>query len=249
MLWRLNRLSSESGWGQGFDLFKENIGPLILVSLVAQLLAGVSFGILAGPMMAGLALVTLRLVDKQGKPEVSTLFEGFGFFLQSFLFVLVWSAIMLAAYLLALATCGILIPVISVGGLFIGALIMFAPYLIVEKKMAFWPASMASWAMVKPNIWPLLGYFLVVSMIGSAGSAVCGIGVIVTMPIAWCMYAVAYRELTAGGAAPVEAAPAPEPPPAPAPVPPPAPEPAPAPEPVPAETPAADPAAGEEKVE
>ncbi len=200
--------------GQGFDLFKENIGQLILVSLVAQLLTGVSFGILAGPMMAGVVLVTLKLVDKQGKPDVSTLFEGFGYFLQSLLFLLVWGAIMLVAYLLALATCGVLVPVISVGGLFVGALIMFAPYLIVEKKMAFWPASMASWAMVKPNIWPLLGYFLVVSMIGSAGSAVCGIGVIVTMPIAWCMYAVAYRELTAGGTAP-----APEPPAAPAPEP------------------------------
>ncbi|MBL7076408.1 MAG: hypothetical protein ISS31_02950 [Kiritimatiellae bacterium] len=221
--------------GQGFDLFKENIGPLILVSLVAQLLAGISAGILAGPMMAGLAIVTLNLVDKKGTPDVSTLFEGFNYFLQSFLFVLVWSAIMLVAYLISLATCGILVPVVSVAGLFIGALIMFAPYLIVEKKLAFWPASMKSMEMVKPNVWPLLGYFLVVSMIGSAGSAVCGIGVIVTMPIAWCMYAVAYRELTSGGGAPAEAAPAPAPPAAPVP--------APEPEPAPAEAPAAEPEA------
>lgn len=207
--------------GQGFDLFKENIGPLILVSLVAQLLAGISFGILAGPMMAGLAIVTLKLVDRKGPADVSTLFEGFNYFLQSFFFVMVWSAIMLVAYLIALATCGILVPVVSVAGLFIGALIMFAPYLIVEQNLAFWPASMKSMEMVKPNIWPLLGYFLVVSMIGGAGSAVCGIGAIVTMPIAWCMYAVAYRELTSGGDAPAGAAPVPAPPaaaPSPAPV-------------------------------
>jgi uncharacterized membrane protein len=225
--------------GQGFDLFKENIGPLILVSLVAQLLAGVSAGILAGPMMAGLALVTLKLVDGKGKPDVSTLFEGFSYFLQSFLFVLVWSVIMFVAYMIGVLTCGIIVPLVSVAGLFLGALLMFAPYLIVEKKLAFWSASMGSMDMVKPNIWPLLGYFLVASIIGSAGSALCGIGVIVTMPIAWCMYAVAYRELTAGGAAPVEAAPAPAPPAAPAP----------APEPAPAEEPAAAPEAEEEKTE
>ncbi len=205
-----------------------------------------SFGILVGPMMAGLALVTLRLVDNQGKPEVSTLFEGFSYFLQSFLFVLVWSAIMLAAYLIGLATCGLIVPLVSVVGLFLGALLMFAPFLIVEKNLAFWPASMKSLEMVKPNIWPLLGYFLVASMIGSAGSALCGIGVIVTMPISWCMYAVAYRALTAGGDAPAEAAPAPQPPPAPVPEPAPAPEPVQ--EPAPTETPAA-PEAEEEKAE
>ncbi len=49
-------------WMQkSFDLFKANIGPLILISLVALLLSSISMGILAGPMMAGLALVTLAL--------------------------------------------------------------------------------------------------------------------------------------------------------------------------------------------
>ena len=194
-------------------------------------------------MMAGLALVTLKLVDGTGKPDVSTLFEGFNYFLQSFLFVVVLGAIMLVAYLIAIAiTCGILIPVISVGGLFIGALVMFVPYLIVEKKLAFWPASMKSIDMVKPNIWPLLGYFLVASIIGSAGSIVCGIGVIVTMPIAWCMYAVAYRELTLDEGSPSTVPPAPAPPSAPAPEP----EAAPAEEPA-AEAPAE--ASEEEKTE
>ncbi len=58
---------------QSFDLFKENIGALILISLVAQLLTGISSGILTGPMLAGLALVTLQLVDKQGKPILKLL--------------------------------------------------------------------------------------------------------------------------------------------------------------------------------
>lgn len=197
--------------GQGFELFKQNIGPLILVSLVAQLLAAVSAGILAGPMMAGMALVTLKLVDKKGPVNVGALFEGFNYFLQSFLFVLVWGAIMFLAYLLALATCGVIVPLISVGGLFLGALLMFAPFLIVEKKLAFWPASMKSMDIVKPDFWPLLGFFVVASLIGGAGSAICGIGAIVTMPIAWCMYAIAYRELTTGSDAPPDDTPGPEP--------------------------------------
>ncbi|NQU38687.1 MAG: hypothetical protein HQ523_01910 [Lentisphaerae bacterium] len=203
---------------QGFDLFKENIGPLILVSLVALLLSSISMGILAGPMMAGLALITLQLVDKQGKPEISTLFKGFDYFLQTFLFVLVWGAIVGAVAVVAnLVTCGIASPLIGVASLVLGALLMFAPYLIVEKKLDFWPASMESFAMVKANLWPLVGFYCVASLIGSAGAVVCGVGMIVTMPIAWCMYAVAYRELTASGTTPVEAAPTPEPQPTPEP--------------------------------
>ncbi|MBT3295244.1 MAG: hypothetical protein HN919_13620 [Verrucomicrobia bacterium] len=209
---------------QSFDLFKENIGPLILISLVALILSTISMGILAGPMMAGLALVTLQLVDKQGKPDVSKLFEGFGFFLQSFLFVLVWGVIVaIVAVVVNLVTCGLASPLIAVGSMALGAVLMFAPYLIVEKKMDFWPASMESLQMVKANFWPLVGYYLVASIIGSAGSVACGVGMIVTMPISWCMYAVAYRELTSAGATPVEALPVPEPPPPPAPTPDPAP--------------------------
>ena len=208
---------------QSFDLFKENIGPLILVSLVAQLLTGISSGILTGPMLAGLALVALHLVDKQGEPDVSTLFEGFGFFLQSFLFVVVWGAIAAVAWILGLlrgmVTCGITIPILVAGTIALGGLLMFVPFLIVDKKMDFWPASMESLQMVKANFWPLVGYYLVASLIGSAGSMVCGVGMIVTMPISWCMYAVAYRELTSDGATPVEAPPVPEPPPAPVPAP------------------------------
>ncbi len=206
-------------WMQkSFDLFKANIGPLILISLVALLLSSISMGILAGPMMAGLALVTLALVDKQGNADMSKLFEGFSFFVPTFLFVLVWGLIVgAAAIVLNLVTCGFASPLIAVASMAIGALLMFAPYLIVEKKMPFWPASMESIQMVKANFWPLFGYYLVASLIGSAGAVLCGVGMIITMPITWLMYAVAYREFTAGGATPVEeAAPSTEPPPPPA---------------------------------
>ena len=118
-------------------------------------------------------------------------------------------------------------PILPFLALAFGAFLMFGPYLIVDKGMGFWQASGASMQAVKQDFWPLLGYYVVASLIGSVGSVVCLVGFIVTWPITWCMLAIAYRELFPAGA---EAAPGPEPvsaPPAPAPATPPPSEPQP----------------------
>ena len=79
---------------EGFNLYKDNFGPLVLASLLAILLSSVSFGILTGPMMAGLVLVALDIVDrKQPQPSGGEIFRGFDYFLNSFLFFLVWGLI------------------------------------------------------------------------------------------------------------------------------------------------------------
>jgi len=197
-----------SEWmNKSFNIFKENTAVLILASLIAVLLSAVSFGILAGPMLAGLSLITLQLVDQQGKPEAGKVFEGFSHFLQTFLFCLVWGIIVMVAFLiLNMIVCiGTLLSI--VGSIALGTLLMFALFLIVDRRMEFWPASMASFQTVKTNFWPLLGYYLVASVIGQAGALVCGIGMIVTLPIGWCMLTVAYREFFPTGGAPTETPP------------------------------------------
>ena len=113
----------------------------------------------------------------------------------------------------------ILLPVAAAA---LGCLLMFALILIVDRDMAFWPASMASMNMVKDAFWPFLGFFAVASILGSIGAILCGIGMIVTMPITYCMLVVAYRAVTSqiDHPPPAQAEPAPveppvsEPPPA-----------------------------------
>jgi len=195
-----------------FDLYKQNFGILVLASLVALLLSAVSFGILAGPMMAGLALITLGIVDKKEQKRVGELFDGFNYFLQSFLFVLVWGAIMLVAGL-------VLNMIAGIASLVLGTFLMFAIYLIVDRGLPFWPASVESMKTVKADFWPLLGYYVVATILGSVGSVVCGIGVFLTFPIGCLMYTIAYREYFPAGTAevpPAVAPPAPENPDAPA---------------------------------
>ena len=180
----------------GFNLYKENFGVLVLASLIAWVLSVVTLGILAGPMVAGVLLITLALFDKKDpKPEVGDVFKGFSYFLNSFLFVLVWGILLfVASFILGLVPC-----VGQIAAVFViyaaQAFLMFGLFPILEKQMNFWPASMESIDKVKTNFWPFLGLSIVSSLIGSIGAIACGIGVVVTAPIHACILTVAYREV------------------------------------------------------
>ena len=191
---------------KGFNLYKENIGVLILASLLAVIISSVTFFILLGPMLAGLTLIILGLFDKkEPKPEIGKLFDGFNYFLNSFLFILVWGAIIFVASLILA-----FLPVVGqLASIFLAyaaqALLMFGIFLIVDKKMDFWPASMESINKVKTNFWPFLGLSIIASIIGGIGVIVCIVGIAVTFPIQFCILTVAYREVFSGAETPASA--------------------------------------------
>ena len=181
---------------KGFNLYKENFGILVLASLIAVIVSAITVGILAGPMAAGVLLIIFQLVDrKEPKPEVGTLFRGFDFFLHSFLFFVIWGiAIFVVSLILGLVPC--IGQLASLFVVFVAhALLMFGLFLIVDRKMEFWPASVESFNMVKRNFWPFLGFSIVSNLIGSIGAVACGIGVVFTLPIQVCILTVAYREI------------------------------------------------------
>jgi len=184
---------------KGFNLYKENFGILVLVSLIAVIVSGVTVGILAGPMAAGVLLIVFQLHDRKApRPEVGNLFRGFDFFLNSFLFFVIWGiAVFVASLVLGLIPC--IGQLASLFVVFVAhALLMFGLFLIVDRKMEFWPASVESFNMVKRNFWPFLGFSVVSNLIGSIGAVACGIGVVFTLPIQVCILTVAYREIFDG---------------------------------------------------
>ena len=181
---------------KGFGLYKQNFGVLVLASLIACAISAVTFGILSGPMVAGLLLITLRLFDeKEPKPEFSQVFKGFDFFLNSFLFVLIWGAAFFVASFI-LAFIPVLGQILAIF-LFYAAqtALMFGLFLIIDRQMDFWPASVESFNRVKTNFWPFFGLSVVSGIIGSIGAIACGIGVVITFPIHACILTVAYRNV------------------------------------------------------
>ncbi len=184
---------------KGFDLYKENFGVLIVPSIIVVLLSALTLGILSGPLLVGMILITLRLLDKQEpKPSVGDVFQGFGQFVDAFLFWLVWGVItFVAAMILNLIPClGQILSIVIIYA--IQALLLFGLFLIADRRMQFWPASMGSIEKVKTNFWPFLGLAVVAGILGSLGLILCGIGVVLTFPIYICIVAVAYRDVFSG---------------------------------------------------
>ena len=191
---------------KGFNLYKVNFGILVLASLIAGALSTVTLGVLAGPMMGGIILITLALFDKkEPKPEIGNLFKGFNYFLQTFLFVLVWGvAFLIASFILNMVPCvGQLAFICLVFAA--QAFLMFALFLIVDKETDFWSASVESFNKVKTNFWPFLALSVVAGIIGFIGVIACVIGLVFTYPISFCILTVAYREVFGGAETPNKA--------------------------------------------
>ena len=186
---------------QGFNLYKNNFGTLVLASAIALVLSTITIGILTGPMIAGLMIIALQLLRKEEpKPDAGSVFKGFRYFLNAFLFMVIWGlAILIGSFILSL------FPVIGqLLSLFLAytaqAFLMFGLFLIVDKQMNFWPASQLSIQTVKTNFWPFLGLSAIASIIGSIGAIAFGIGIVLTVPIQVCILAVAYEEIFIGTA-------------------------------------------------
>jgi hypothetical protein len=180
----------------GFNLYKDNFKTLVLAAIFVVVITSVTVFILAGPMLAGLAIVTLELRDrKEPKPEAGGVFKGFDYFVHSFLFVAVWGiGILIASVILGV------IPVIgqlaSLFGIYAAqAFLMFGLFLIVDRQMDFRSASLDSINTVKANFWPFFALSTVAGFIGSIGAIAFGIGIVFTIPIQGCILAVAYREV------------------------------------------------------
>jgi len=181
---------------EGFNLYKNNFGTLVLASLIALVLIQVTIFILAGPMIAGLVIVTLQLLRQEApKPNAGSIFRGFDYFLNSFLFWVIWKIAILVGSSI-LAPFPLIGPLLALFFAFAGqAFLMFGIFLIVDKQMNFWPALMESIQTVKTNFWWFFLLSAVASIIGSIGAIAFGIGIVFTIPIQVCILAVAYRDV------------------------------------------------------
>ncbi len=181
---------------EGFNLYKNNFTTLVLAALIALVLSTVSIGILTGPMIAGLIIITLQLLRKADpKPEAGVVFRGFHYFLNSLLFTVIWGIAILIGSLI-LGWFPIIGQLISLFFIYAAqAFLMFGLYLIVDQQMDFWPASQESIQTVKANFWPFFGLAAIASIIGSIGALAFGIGIVLTIPIQICILAVAYQEI------------------------------------------------------
>jgi hypothetical protein len=139
--------------------------------------------LLIGPLFGGLLFYFLKTM--RGEPvKVETAFAGFGpRFLHLFLVHLV------ASFLIGLGFVCFILP-----GIYLLVAWSFALVLVMDRGLDFWPAMELSRKVVNKNWWPLLALLLVLGVLGLSGLLVCGIGLLVTLPVALASFLYAYED-------------------------------------------------------
>ena len=186
---------------RGWDLFVQDIGALVVGTLIALALSVVTLGILAGPLFAGLYGMVARRV-RDGRPaEVGDVFAQMDRF---------W------AFFAAALVLGILIGLASItiiGGILLATIWLYVFPLMVDRRMGLGEAMKASKDMVVAHgFWQHLALVVIVIVIGSVANGLLGL---LATPFVIALVMAAY--FAAGGetrSAGAIAAPAPEAPPA-----------------------------------
>ena len=130
----------------------------------------------------------LKAEEEGGTPQIGDVFKGFDDFLPAFL----------AAFLGGIAvSIGMMLCLIP--GLLIMALPITATYLVAMGEKDGINALKRAWAVIKENLVSSALCALVVAIVGSLGAILCGIGAIITLPIAFIGFYHMAKQLTNGG--------------------------------------------------
>lgn len=179
----------KTGWG----LFKQYptgfVGFCLLYLLIQAVLHSIPYlGAVASfavstPLLMGNFIVSAKLLHGQ-TPEFRDFFSGFQYFLPLLLLSLV------AGLFIGLGTILLVIP-----GIYLLVAYMFASYLVVDRRLDFWPAMELSRRTVHPRWFGYFAFALLVMLLNLAGAIALGVGLLVTIPLSFCAVTAAYADL------------------------------------------------------
>lgn len=181
VLARNPRIAIGSCFSRAWNLVTEKFWLTVGVGFICMLLTNVP--LLFGPAYAGMFWFFLKRIRREDA-KFEDAFAPFGAaFVQCLLAGLVSSL---------LASLGFLLCVIP--GLVLIALWTFTWPLLMDKRLDFWPAMEVSRRVLWPNVWGILGLYVVGFLVMIAGVLCCYVGVFVAFPLVLAAQAYAYED-------------------------------------------------------
>lgn len=190
------------------------LGLVGIIPFAAALTTPVSI-VISGPLMGGLWMVFIR-ASRGRRVEAGEAFAGFGpFFVDLLLVNLLSTVAMMVGMIPGLVPIGIGLGVLiadreadvvygtlfgiggflcAVGGLVAWTLIGYAMALAMDRQTGFWRAMVISFQVVRRRLFRNLLLFLVTSLLGLLGYLLCFVGIFLTFPWIFAVYALAYEE-------------------------------------------------------
>ena len=179
----------KTGWGLFIQYPGGFVGFCLLYLLIQAALHSIPYaGAVASfavstPLLMGNFIVSAKLLHGQ-TPEFRDFFTGFQYFLPLLLLSLV------AGVFIAIGTMLLVIP-----GLYLIVAYMFASYLVVDRRLDFWPAMELSRRTVNPRWFGYFAFALLVVLLNLAGAVALGVGLLVTIPLSFCTVTAAYADI------------------------------------------------------
>ena len=167
----------------GWNAVTANFWLFILLAVI-YVAAGSTVPILIqGPVALGLQWAALRQVCGH-RAEVNDLSTGFNNFPAAVLVCLVTGILVFLASLL------LLVP-----GFLVAALLQFPYLLVLDRNLDFWAAIKESFNVSQRHFGSLIGLLLLQICLVIGGALLCGVGVLVALPIVYASTAAAYVDL------------------------------------------------------
>lgn len=177
-----------TSFGDFFTGFQGNrFLPILLTSLLTGLFSGI-FSILAAlSLMVGFLpsfrsiLEQIQLEEATSDPELDQIVD----FVQRLPEIP-------AAVTLLLIILGI---ILLVPAIYLGVAYTFAVPLVVERRIEFWAAMEASRKTVTHQWFGIFGLLFVLGLVNFAGACLCGLGLLVTVPLSYGVIVAAYNNI------------------------------------------------------
>ena len=194
-----------------WEACKKHFPLWFLVGFVGMLLVVVSMITIIGYFVVvpvfffGGIKFLLNMVD--GQPSFDDLFAGFKNYLTALGRMLLLTVIFVTMALLAESLVFVgqyldSVALVAIGGVIylafaFGVLVRFyfAVFLVVDRDMGAIDSLATSWRMTQGKTLKLVGLAILSSFIAVAGMLACGIGMFLTVTMAYVMYASAYRQI------------------------------------------------------
>jgi len=178
----------KTGWGLFTQYPGGFVGFCLLYLVIQAALNGIPYvGVVAAavstPLLMGNFIVSAKLLHGQA-PEFRDFFTGFNYFLPLLLLSLV------ACLAIIIGTLLLIIP-----GIYLAVAYLFASYLVVDRRMDFWPAMELSRHTVHPRWFGYFAFTLLLALLNLAGALLLGVGLLVTIPLYFCIVTAAYADI------------------------------------------------------
>lgn len=190
-------------FNRGLEVYKKNFVPLLVATLLAVVIGGITCGICAAPLFCGLfAMILTALRSPETTLQIGDVFKGFQKFLPAFVSCLVIGVInSIVCSVLAVVPILGWIAIIVIGYAALPAVVLWAQLLVTDQDASIGDAILVPLKLLgDKRFWSIILVAFVACLLGSLGAVACGIGLFVTLPFAYCMVAAAYEEAYAEGA-------------------------------------------------